>query len=134
MNAQPNQAGMKAKVSFMAEDFFLISTALTRDAYRKNAIAPPIMECASTAAYCFPFFETVSASVASATEGAAPKRPAKLFGENSPPRNENTATTAPPIKNLRRSSVNLSASFVIEIRRRPRLDSHPANTNRTPGD
>src|ERR1700750_488911 len=43
-------------------------------------------------------------TVASAIEGAAPKRPAKLFGRRTSPSNANALITAPPIRNLRPNS------------------------------
>jgi hypothetical protein len=42
--------------------------------------------------------------VASAIEGAALKRPAKLFGLKRSPMSENTDTARPPMRNLNRRS------------------------------
>src|SRR5579859_5686725 len=72
-------------------------------------IAPRIIEWASIAAYCFPSFITVRASVASATEGAAPNNPAKVFGFKRAEMNEKTQTTRPPIKKRTMMSVKLSS-------------------------
>lgn len=50
------------------------------------------------AAYDAPSVAIVSAKVASATDGAAPKSPAKLFGFNTSPMIAKTDTTAPPTR------------------------------------
>ena len=68
------------------------------------------MECASTAAYCFPSFTTVSPSVASAIDGAAPNNPANVFGLNRSEISENAETTSPPIANRRRISLKEAPS------------------------
>jgi hypothetical protein len=65
----------------------------------KKANAPAIMELASMEAYDFPSLATVSPNVASATEGAAAKSPAKLLGLKRSPRIAKIETTTPPIKN-----------------------------------
>src|SRR5436190_787208 len=62
-------------------------------------MAPTIIDRASTAAYDKPDRDAASASVVSATEGAAANTPAKLFGLNRSPSSANVATTAPPIAN-----------------------------------
>ena len=49
-------------------------------AYAAKAAAAASMARASSVANALPFCETVRASVASATEGAAPKMPANVFG------------------------------------------------------
>src|ERR1700759_777195 len=49
-------------------------------------------------------------SVASATEGAAPKRPAKLLGLNMSPRMANNETARPPITNRARYSITAPCS------------------------
>jgi hypothetical protein len=46
----------------------------------------------------------VSASVAMATDGAAPKIPENRFGSKSSPIAENMATTSPPMTNRNRIS------------------------------
>src|SRR6478735_7677021 len=51
-----------------------------------------------------------SPSVASATDGAAPKIPAKLLGFSMSPSTENTETTTPPITNRRTRSVHIFPS------------------------
>src|SRR3981081_3431083 len=51
-----------------------------------------------TAAYWPPSVDSARPSVTNATEGAAPKRPAKLFGRNMSPSNANAETTMPPAK------------------------------------
>src|ERR1700745_3494283 len=43
-------------------------------------------------------------TVASAMDGAAPKRPAKLLGRRTSPSSANALITAPPIRNLRTNS------------------------------
>ena len=66
-------------------------------AYNRKAAAPAIMERASIAAYNFPWVVTVSVSVASATDGAAPNSPAKPLGFNtSAVRAKSEKTRAPP--------------------------------------
>src|SRR5262252_1295737 len=50
----------------------------------------------------------VNTKVASATDGAAPKIPAKLFGRTMSPRAAKKETTAPPIRNLSIRSIQLS--------------------------
>lgn len=72
---------------------------LASEAYAKNAIAPAIIERASAAAYNCPSLATVSPRVASATDGAAPNNPAKLFGLRMSPIIANEETTSPPTKN-----------------------------------
>jgi len=57
-----------------------------------NAIAPAIMEWASVEAYDVPSVATVSPKVASATDGAAPNSPAKVFGFNRSPMIANADT------------------------------------------
>src|SRR5438105_1340087 len=49
---------------------------------------------------------TVSPRVASATEGAAPKRPAKLLGFSRSPKTAKAETTIPPVRNRSRISFN----------------------------
>src|SRR5579864_582086 len=65
------------------------------------------MERPSVAAYHPPELATVNPSVASATEGAAPNSPAKLFGSNRSPRIAKDETTPPPITKRR------SISFMV---------------------
>src|SRR5258708_25477555 len=52
----------------------------------------------SIAAYWPPCFKSARVSVAKPTEGAAPKRPAKLFGRRMSPSNANAETTIPPAR------------------------------------
>jgi hypothetical protein len=73
-----------------------------------SATAPHIIERASTAAYEIPWLATAKASVAKATEGAAPNKPAKLFGFSTSPSAENTETTSPPTTNLNSISFTLA--------------------------
>src|SRR5581483_763151 len=86
---------------------------LTNDAYTKNAIAPPIMDRASIPAYAVPCFATVRPMVARATEGAAPKSPAKLLGLNKSPITEKIETTTPPITN-RSTMSNISSEPALD--------------------
>src|SRR5690348_13494602 len=72
------------------------------------------MDRASLAAYALPSLARVNVNVASATEGAAPKSPAKLLGLNTPPRIANPETTAPPITNRKRISFMVSHSLVVQ--------------------
>lgn len=75
-----------------------------------------IIERASMLAYCAPSLVTVSASVARATEGAAPNNPAKLFGLNKSPRRAKNETVKPPIRNrMRISSIEALPGDVVPI-------------------
>jgi hypothetical protein len=58
-------------------------------------------------AYGLPSLEIVSASVARATDGAAPNNPAKLVGLKSPPTVAKSDTINPPIRNRASASVNV---------------------------
>src|SRR4029077_12259002 len=79
---------------------FLRSISQVQSAeYAKKDAAPTTMDRASRAAYAFPSAKTVSPSVASAIDGAAPNRPAKLFGFSTSPREANSDTIMPPIRN-----------------------------------
>jgi hypothetical protein len=60
------------------------------------------------AALSLPSAMTESAKVASATEGAAPNKPAKLFGLKRSPSSENVETDIPPIKKRMRISFIMS--------------------------
>ncbi len=75
-----------------------------RHAYTRNATAPPTIERASSAAKSFPSAEIVMPNVASATEGAAPKSPAKLLGFKISAIIAKSETTEPPIKKRTTSS------------------------------
>jgi hypothetical protein len=68
-----NHTGMLATVAANAETLRRINSRLTTIAYTNSAAAPAIMERASIAAYDLPSLAIVSASVADATDGAAPK-------------------------------------------------------------
>jgi hypothetical protein len=57
----------------------------------------------------FPMFGDCKPNVASAMDGAAPKRPAKLFGWNTSLKSAKELTTIPPIKNRIITSVIVSA-------------------------
>jgi hypothetical protein len=74
-------------------------TTIQTLAYMKNAIAPVTIDWASAAAYERPDAMTVRTSVAKATDGAAPNKPAKLFGLRTVPIAANAETQTPPIKN-----------------------------------
>src|SRR5690242_9109081 len=73
-------------------------------AYKQKAIAPAIIERDSRAANASPSLTTASPSVASATDGAAEKSPAKLFGFKTSPSTANSDTIVPPIANRKISS------------------------------
>lgn len=79
-------------------------------AHTKNAIAPAIIDRASVAEKRCPFSEIVSASVASAMEGADPKSPAKLFGLNRSPSNANVETNKPPATNRKIISFHIETT------------------------
>src|SRR5437763_11891773 len=72
----------------------------------KKAAAPATIDRASVATYDVPSVLTVRTKVARATEGAAPKIPAKLLGLNRSPRTAKVETTAPPIKKRKNNSSN----------------------------
>src|SRR5438046_6847623 len=63
---------------------------------RSEATALRIIERASIAVWFRPSFATVRTIVARATDGAAPKSPAKLFGFNVSLRTANMETMIPP--------------------------------------
>jgi hypothetical protein len=63
-----------------------------------------IMDVDCVAALSLPCAMTESAKVASATEGAAPNNPAKLFGLKRSPSSANVETDIPPIKKRMRIS------------------------------
>src|ERR1700739_527673 len=73
------------------------------------------MERASSAAYALPSATIVSPSVAKATEGAAPKSPAKLLGFSTSPIMAKKETTNPPIRNRNISSIVPPQCFVALI-------------------
>src|SRR5260370_9380400 len=60
---------------------------------------PAIIEWASIAANCLPSLTIAIPSVASATDGAAQKSPAKLFGLKTSANTEKNETASPPIRN-----------------------------------
>src|SRR5438309_989378 len=62
------------------------------------------MDVDCVAALSLPSTMTDSANVASATEGAAPNNPAKLFGLKRSPSSANVETDIPPIKKRMRIS------------------------------
>src|SRR5579884_3381508 len=62
-------------------------------------------------AYCGPFCAIVSVSVARATEGAAPKMPAKLLGLNRSPMAEKSETTTPPMRKRSSNWANAPLRF-----------------------
>ena len=75
-------------------------------------MAPAIIERPSVAVYHLPELTTVSPSVASATDGAAPNNPAKLFGLHISPRTAKDETTMPPIRKRRAISVIVLPIYV----------------------
>jgi inorganic pyrophosphatase len=105
-------------------------------------MAPATIERASRAAYEFPSLSIVSMSVASATEGAAPNKPAKLFGRKTSPTIAKSDTMSPPNKNRSKSGM---AHYRIRAfgscRRTPIGEGRPvckaramaARSKRTPG-
>jgi hypothetical protein len=98
----PNAAShtMRLPIVAGAALTFLRSISQVQSAeYTKKHAAPTTMERASRAACAFPSAKTVSPSVPSATDGAAPNRPAKLFGFSTSPREANSDTIMPPIRN-----------------------------------
>jgi hypothetical protein len=84
---------------------FLIISQLHNVAYAQKASAPTIIERASIAAKSLPFVAIVSPRVASATEGAAANKPAKLLGLRMSPRAANNDTMRPPMAKRKMSCV-----------------------------
>jgi hypothetical protein len=72
-------------------------------AYARKATAAAAMERASVLAYDFPSVTTVSARVASPTEGAAPNSPAKLLGFKTSARAAKKETINPPTRKRKTS-------------------------------
>src|SRR5580704_1091261 len=87
------------------------------------ASAPAIIERASVDAYDGLSVASVRARVANATEGAAPNKPAKLFGLRMSPSAENADTTVPPIR--KRNSI----TFNMEPCRETEDSQHHTSTN-----
>src|ERR1700730_11477527 len=104
----PSHTGIKTSVVAIVDRRKRTSAWLTRYAYTQKAIAPNTIDRASVAAYSLPCRAIVIPTVASAIEGAAPKRPAKLFGRKTSPSSANTLITAPPMRNLSTNSSSLS--------------------------
>src|SRR5690348_7614419 len=73
------------------------SKRLSTAAYRPSAMAPKTRERHSRLAYILPCLAMVSPRLASASEGAALNRPAKLLGFRRSPINAKSDTTTPPI-------------------------------------
>lgn len=73
-----------------------------------NAIAPATIERASMAAYSRPFVPAANASVANATDGAAPNNPANRFGSSMSPSNANKDTNKPPASILKTICKNIA--------------------------
>src|ERR1700693_1472559 len=97
-----------AEVSNMARGLNRNMKCMTQQAYARNAIAPAIMERASSAAYQEPAVAIVNASVARAIDGAAPNNPAKLFGLRIFPKVANAETKSPPTRNRNNSDVSMT--------------------------
>src|SRR5438105_12062928 len=83
--------------------------------YKHNASEPIIMERPSIAAYVGPRFQKAMVRVASATDGAAPNKPAKLLGRKRSPRTAKIETANPPMKKRMTYSVT-SLSHVCSFR------------------
>jgi hypothetical protein len=88
-----------------AFSLYFIINRITTIAYKNRAIAPKIIDLASTAANNFPSLKIVNPSVPIATEGAAAKRPAKLLGFNASANAANSDTTRPPMMNRKRTCI-----------------------------
>jgi hypothetical protein len=104
-NATENQTGRETIVATHEDKSRLLSIKQTAQLYAASANAPAIIDRASTAAKEAPFCETVRRSVAKAIEGAAAKRPAKVFGRSKSPRVANAETATPPATKRRRYSI-----------------------------
>src|SRR5215467_1500703 len=74
-------------------------------AYAAKQPAPASMARASSEANDLPLCDTVRASVASATEGAAPKIPANVFGFSMSASEAKRQTTKPPIRKRIRKGI-----------------------------
>ena len=73
------------------------------------------MDRLSRAVYAFPSAKTVSPRVASATDGAAPNSPAKLFGLSTSPRQANKETIAPPTRNRNRYCSTAGSYCIVHV-------------------
>jgi hypothetical protein len=100
-NATANQIRKATVVAAQDGIINLLSKTQTVQLYAASARAPKIIDRPSTAAKGAPFCDKVIRIVASATEGAAPNRPAKLFGRTASPKAANAETAIPPILNLK---------------------------------
>jgi len=70
---------------------------LMHDEYKNSATDESIIDVDCVAALSLPSTMTDSANVASATEGAAPNKPAKLFGLKRSPSSAKVETDIPPM-------------------------------------
>jgi len=109
-NAPENQVRSRLEVSQMAGNLDRTAKLITQVEYIRKPTAPAIMERDSNAAYKEPWVATVSTRDARATEGAAPNKPAKLFGFRMVPKVENAETNSPPIRKRIRSVPSTGAS------------------------
>jgi hypothetical protein len=105
---QASQTASAGIVAVTAGNLWRIINQLQRYAYRQKAPAPAIIERASAAAYILPSATIVSPNVANEIEGAAPNKPAKLFGFRTSASAANDETTRPPITNRRIKSLMVS--------------------------
>jgi hypothetical protein len=119
-NAVRNHAGIAHRVAVRAEILTLIKIWLTRMLYTNIAAAPAIIDLDSVPAYILPFFAIANVRVASATDGAALNKPAKLGGLKRLPIVANADTSKPPITNRIRPSdkVNPSRFYLLARYRR----------------
>jgi hypothetical protein len=98
-SATPSHTMRLPIVAGAASTFLRSISQVQRAEYIKRHAAPTTMDRASRAAYTFPSAKTVNPRVAKATDGAAPNRPAKLFGFSTSPRQANRETIVPPTRN-----------------------------------
>src|SRR5437868_1032757 len=84
------------------------SSPATTTLYAQSATAPRTIACPSTLACWTPFVRKASARDASATDGAAPKMPAKLFGCSMSPITAKAETMRPPSTKRMASSESMA--------------------------
>src|SRR5262249_53221929 len=108
--AQSSHTGIAPMDAEAACNLNFMMSWITMNAYTKRAMAPTIIERDSAAAYDFPSARMVSPRVASATEGAAAKRPAKLLGFRQSPGTANSDTMRPPTMNRKMNSMSWNSA------------------------
>src|ERR1700726_312629 len=103
-NATPNQTTNASIVAVKDDIMNFLRRRQTVQLYAASANAPIIIDRPSTATKGPPFCDRGMTIVASAIEGAAPNKPAKLFGRNVSLNAANAGTAMPPAINRKRYS------------------------------